>query len=87
MTLSVAVCAGLGVAAAHAGAGTADLRGTVRVSRQVHLVRPGETVWGIARSVVGPGGDPRPLVDAIVRLNRVGPGPLQPGEELVVPAG
>jgi len=85
VTLSVAVCAGLGVAGAHAGAGANDLRGTTRASRAVHVVRPGETLWGIARSVVGGDGDPRPVVDAIVRLNGLGRGHLQPGAELVLP--
>lgn len=47
----------------------------------VHVVRSGETLWGIARTVQ-PHGDVRPLVD---RLARQLPGDtLEPGTRLVV---
>ena len=75
------------VLAAGRAAGGSD-RGFVGPARTVdrHVVRPGETLWDIARARVGPEGDPRPLVEALRRLNRVRPGALAPGLELKVPA-
>jgi hypothetical protein len=52
-----------------------------------HVVAEGETLWGIARSLVGPQGDPRPLIDRIRRANGLGSGMLLEGQSLVVPAG
>ncbi len=49
------------------------------------VVRPGDTLWSIARRVA-PREDPRPLVDAIVAVNHVDPGALVPGQTVVVPA-
>ena len=43
----------------------------------VVVVRPGDTLWGIAEDLVGPTGDPRPLVDAIARANGVDPGEIR----------
>jgi nucleoid-associated protein YgaU len=48
-------------------------------------VRPGDTLWSIARGVQD--GDPRPLVDAIQAANRADPGALVPGQVLIIPAG
>ncbi|HXF74300.1 MAG TPA: LysM peptidoglycan-binding domain-containing protein [Actinomycetota bacterium] len=50
------------------------------------VVRPGDTLWGIAQAIVGPAGDPRPLVDAMIRANGVDPGAIRPGQVLEVPA-
>jgi Tfp pilus assembly protein FimV len=50
-----------------------------------YVVRPGDTLWEIARSNVGPEGDPRPLVQAIREANGLGPGALQAGSRIVVP--
>jgi len=49
----------------------------------VVLVRPGDTLWSIARRLQ-PEGDVRPLVDRLAA--RAGGGPLQPGQRLAVPA-
>jgi nucleoid-associated protein YgaU len=51
------------------------------------VVRPGDTLWEIARAVVGPEGDPRPVVERIREANRLAPSQgLLPGMSLVVPA-
>ena len=63
----------------------ADHGGRAAVPRSV-VVRPGDTLWGIAAALVGPAGDPRPLVDAIARTNGVDPGEIRPGQVLVIPA-
>jgi hypothetical protein len=47
------------------------------------VVRPGDTLWGIARRLA-PNDDPRPVVDALATV--YGPGPLTPGETLRLPA-
>ena len=49
---------------------------------ETHVVRPGDTIWSIARRVQ-PEGDVRPLVDRIT--SHRGGSPLQLGEEIVVP--
>jgi nucleoid-associated protein YgaU len=49
-----------------------------------YVVRPGDTLWSIARGIQD--GDPRPLVDAIQAANRADPGALVPGEVLLIPA-
>lgn len=52
-----------------------------------HVVAEGETLWGIARGLVGPEGDPRPVIDAIRDANDLGTGVLVEGQPLVLPAG
>jgi nucleoid-associated protein YgaU len=51
-----------------------------------YVVRPGDTIWGIAQGLAGPGADPRPVVDAVVALNHVRGAAITPGERLVVPS-
>jgi nucleoid-associated protein YgaU len=48
-----------------------------------HVVRQGETLWGIASSSYG--GDPRPHVDAIIHRNGLDDATIEPGETLVLP--
>jgi nucleoid-associated protein YgaU len=57
----------------------------IPVSQHRYVVRAGETLWSIAERVA-PGEDPRVVVDRIVRVNRVDPGGLVPGQALVIPA-
>jgi nucleoid-associated protein YgaU len=64
------------------GAGSEPLR----VSNASYVVRQGDTLWSIAERL-SPGGDPRPVVDALADVNHVDPGALVPGQTLVVPAG
>ena len=49
----------------------------VPVAARAYVVQPGDTLWGIARSLQ-PTGDVRPLVDELSR--RVGGAGLQPGQ-------
>lgn len=49
-----------------------------------HVVKPGETLWGIARSTY-PGHDPRKAVEALSRSNHLGKRAIQPGLEIVLP--
>ena len=51
---------------------------------QVWVVRPGDTLWSIARSV-DPKGDVRPLVDRLAA--EVGDAGLYPGQAVAIPAG
>lgn len=48
-------------------------------SARVHVVAPGDTLWSIA-SRLDPGGDPRPLVDALA--DRVGGPELRVGQRI-----
>ena len=50
--------------------------------RHAHVVRPGDTLWTIARSLQ-PSGDVRPLVDRLAEAR--GGAPLRPGERVLVP--
>jgi hypothetical protein len=50
------------------------------------VVHRGDTVWAIARSIAGDG-DPRPVVDRIIRDNRLHDATIVPGEHLEIPAG
>jgi LysM repeat protein len=54
-------------------------------SARTYVVRPGDTLWSIARRS-SPSVDPRLVVDAIASANQVDPGDLVPGEQLSVPA-
>ncbi len=67
----------IGALAGRAGAGPAP---------HPYVVRRGDTVWGIARSLAGDG-DPRPIVDRIIRDNRLRDATIVPGERLRVPSG
>jgi nucleoid-associated protein YgaU len=53
---------------------------------ELYVVRRGDTLWEIARSAVGPEGDPRPLVERIRQTNALAPSEqLLPGASLAVP--
>ncbi len=49
-----------------------------------YVVRPGDTLWGIAIRTT-PGQDPRRVVAAIVQADGVDPGALEPGQVLRIP--
>ena len=53
---------------------------------RTYVVRPGDTLFGIASRQVADGADPRSLVDAIEAANDVGPEDLVSGTVLVIPA-
>jgi hypothetical protein len=52
-----------------------------------HVVAEGETLWGIARRLVGPEGDPRPVIEIIRDENGLGTALLVEGQTLVLPIG
>ena len=66
--------------AAAPGAGS----GASLAGEGVHVVQPGDTFWGIARSL-RPNEDPRPLVDRMVAAH--GSPSLMVGERITLPAG
>lgn len=74
------VAAAVGIASL--GNPAAAGRGGQVADSVVITVMPGDTLWGIARGLA-PDSDPRSLVYELSAL--VGRGPLQPGQELVVP--
>ena len=49
-------------------------------------VRPGDSIWTIAREYGDPGRDVREVVHAVMQANDVDPGQLQAGSRLVIPA-
>jgi hypothetical protein len=53
-------------------------------SRRVYVVRSGDTEWSIATRYAD-GADPRELLDAIGRRNRIDVGAIEPGQPLVIP--
>jgi Tfp pilus assembly protein FimV len=58
------------------GSGTQPVR--------TYVVRPGDTLWSIARSS-SPSADPRLVVAAIRGANEVDPAALVPGQQLSIP--
>jgi hypothetical protein len=52
------------------------------VSREVHVVQPGDTLWSIAVELA-PQDDPRVMVDRLAELN--GGSDLEVGQRLVLP--
>ena len=82
VALVAAVVAGVGVGASQAGDGAA-VPATATV-----VVQPGQTLWGVARSVA-PGADVRETVARIKELSGLsgaGADTVRPGQQLVVPA-
>jgi LysM repeat protein len=67
---------------ARAGADTRVPEVLVPVSQEVYVVRPGDTLWSIARALQ-PTGDVRPLVHRLSRARRGAP--LRPGEPISLP--
>lgn len=78
--MAIAIAGG----AARAGAGPGF--GAEPASQRTYTVRSGDTVWGIASRIAGPEADPRPLVDRILRENRVQASTLRAGQTLLLPA-
>ncbi|MEJ7584320.1 MAG: LysM domain-containing protein [Acidimicrobiales bacterium] len=58
--------------------------GSVAPSARAATVAPGDSLWSIARWAQ-PDGDIRAVVDQLAAAH--GPGPLQPGERIALPAG
>lgn len=53
---------------------------------RVYVVKPGDTVWSIVRTHSSPHDDPRPLVDRLIRVNRLRGAVILPGQRLVLPS-
>jgi nucleoid-associated protein YgaU len=51
-----------------------------------YVVRHGDTLWEIARRIVGPEGDPRPVIESIERANGLGGALIVSGQVLLLPA-
>ncbi|MDO5864139.1 MULTISPECIES: LysM peptidoglycan-binding domain-containing protein [Paenarthrobacter] len=49
-------------------------------------VQPGQSLWGIA-GAAAPERDPRDVIAEIIELNDLRGGRIQPGQQLLVPAG
>ena len=49
------------------------------------LITPGETLWSIARTRVGPEADPRPYIQDMKELNGLETSELEAGERLSLP--
>ncbi len=79
VVLLVGVCAALAPAMS-AGSVMSVPRGMVVVA-----VRPGDTLWALARRFA-PGSDPRTVVDEIMRVNGLGSAGAPVGASLLVPA-
>jgi nucleoid-associated protein YgaU len=84
--LALAAAAAAAVLAAGRAAGSAEQIPQGRAERYVrHVIRPGDTLWELARLRVGAEGDPRPLIEALRRLNGLGTHSLQPGATILIP--
>ncbi|MGH2556551.1 MAG: LysM peptidoglycan-binding domain-containing protein [Actinomycetota bacterium] len=74
-----------GALAANLMASGAGARPADRGEHRIYVVRPGDTVWSIVGREAGRGADPRPLVDQLIRLNRLRDAVIHPGQRLVLP--
>jgi LysM repeat protein len=83
-TAALSVALAIGTLTGRAGAGPGP--GSVQrpASVRVHVVREGETLWGVAQRIVGPQGDPRPVVDELIRANHLADAVIRPGDRLVL---
>jgi hypothetical protein len=82
--MAAGLCAG--VATGRAGAGPESGAPDGRATSDIYVVRPGDTVWEIARRLTGDEGDPRPVVARIIDLNHLTHAEVLPGQELLIPA-
>jgi len=86
--LALAVLFAAGSASARTGGGPLTATGVSGpaslAAERVWVVRPGDTLWGIARAV-DPGGDVRGLVDRMEA--EAGSATLYPGESIRIPIG
>ncbi|GAA4779581.1 LysM peptidoglycan-binding domain-containing protein [Microbacterium gilvum] len=80
----VVTAIGLGVLNGGGALGSSDA-GVPAGGFETVTVLAGDTLWGIAEEIA-PDADPRDVVDAIVRLNRLDGGGVDAGAEIAIPA-
>ena len=83
LALGVVVVTGQAGAALGGSTLAAPERRPSPVASQTVVVRPGDTLWGIAQRLA-PNDDPRPIVDQLAAV--YGHRPLVPGETLHLPS-
>ena len=81
----MAVVVGVLTAALWAAGGALGGSEPLSAPGSVYRVRPGDTLWDLARRQVGPEGDPRPLIAEIREANGLASATLIPGQALLVP--
>jgi Tfp pilus assembly protein FimV len=86
LVVTAALAVALAGGAARAGDADGPFPGAKAAAVRTYTVDAGDTVWGIARGLVGPEADPRPMVDRILQENALQAGDLQAGQTLVLPA-
>jgi LysM repeat protein len=72
----------VGIVGSRASAGASRSR-----PASIYVVKAGDTLWSIAARVVGPAGDPRPVVDRLVTENHIRGALVTPGQRLTLPGG
>jgi len=82
---AVPLAAGIAFAALGGGAAVASGDAVPTTSFETVTVMPGDTLWSIAETVA-PSVDPRSVIGEIQRLNALGHGSLQVGQQLALPA-
>ncbi len=83
LALLLALVFGAGLAFGTHAVG-ADSRSAVPAAQHSLVVRPGQTLWGIARTVE-PGADPRSTVERLIELNALPGADIEAGRTLVIP--
>ncbi|MDQ0642134.1 LysM peptidoglycan-binding domain-containing protein [Microbacterium murale] len=79
------LAAGIGFAALSGGSALASGEAVETTDFDTVTVMPGDTLWAIAEDVA-PGEDPRTVISEIEKLNALGGGSLQVGQQLAIPA-
>jgi nucleoid-associated protein YgaU len=82
LVVAAVALAGFGMGALRAMATTAD----DLPAHKVVTIRPGDTLWALARRV-NPGGDPRTTIERIKDQNNLTTSAVQVGQRVVVPTG
>lgn len=83
--VALPLAAGIGFAAVSGGSAIASGESVVAVDFDTVTVMPGDTLWSIAESLEV-SVDPRTVISDIQRLNVLGTGSLQIGQQLAIPA-
>jgi nucleoid-associated protein YgaU len=77
---AILVCA-LAATALRGGLAASGAPSAARVAQGLYVVRAGDTVWSVAARFAG-SGDPRPVVDALIRDNYIRDAQIWPGQRL-----